>query len=180
MEYLDQFAQITLNFRENIVNFWGPYLPSVKFFSGLASLLLFTGIVYIVVRINYVGVQIKSYKDFFLGGAIDKKRTVKIWKQIQENLKKGDSAHRKLAVIEGDKVLDDILKLSGYAGDSLGDRLKQINPSQMSNIQDIWTAHKTRNRIVHEPGFDLGQSEAERVIGIYGRAFKELGLIDEE
>ncbi len=179
MESFAGLAQTTLFLRGNIIDTWYSYLPLIKFISALLSLLLFTGIVYIGTKINFFGSEIKKYKDILLGEGVNKKRTIKIWKQIQENLKKGDAAHRKLAIIEADKVLDDILKLSGYPGDSLGDRLKQVNSSQIANIQDVWTAHKTRNRIVHEPDFEIGQSEAERMIEIYAQAFKGLGLIDE-
>ena len=60
----------------------------------------------------------------------------------------------------------------------MSDRLKQIVPAQLSNISEIWQAHKIRNRIVHEPDFKLARGEAWMCIEIYKKAFQEFGLID--
>ncbi|OGM91421.1 hypothetical protein A2999_02995 [Candidatus Wolfebacteria bacterium RIFCSPLOWO2_01_FULL_38_11] len=60
----------------------------------------------------------------------------------------------------------------------MAERLKKINFKQLSNIEEIWQAHKIRNRIVHEPDFHIARGEAWMIIEMYKKAFKELGLID--
>ena len=60
----------------------------------------------------------------------------------------------------------------------MADRLKQISPAQLSNINDIWDVHKLRNRLVHDVDFKVAHYEIERAINVYKKSFKEMGLLD--
>lgn len=83
----------------------------------------------------------------------------------------------KLAIIEADIILDNTLKQRGYAGNSLGERLKSIGSGQLSSLQDAWEAHKVRNRIAHEGSdFVLTQRIAEETIMRYKRVFLEFNI----
>jgi len=83
----------------------------------------------------------------------------------------------KLAIIEADIILDDVLKQCGYVGNSLGERLRTITPSQLSSIDDAWEAHKVRNRIAHDGAdFVLTKRMAEQTIAQYRRVFSEFGI----
>lgn len=83
----------------------------------------------------------------------------------------------KLAIIEADVLLDETLKKQGFAGVSLGERLRSISPSSLSTLDDAWQAHKVRNQIAHEgPDFVLTQKVAQETIVRYERVFKELGV----
>lgn len=82
----------------------------------------------------------------------------------------------KLAIIEADIVLDDILKRRGYAGASLGERLKSISPQHLASIDDAWEAHKIRNRIAHEGAdYVLTKRTVDETITRYRRVFEEFG-----
>jgi len=109
---------------------------------------------------------------------LSKRRSVKAWKQIKKRFDIGDDSNLKLAIIEADKILDELLKISGYQGETMADRLKQLTTAQLSNINEIWGVHKLRNSIVHEPNFQISRGEAWNAIEIYKKAFKEFGLID--
>ncbi len=83
----------------------------------------------------------------------------------------------KLAIIEADIILDEILKESGYAGVSLGERLRSISPTQLQSLDDAWEAHKVRNQIAHEGSdFILTHKLAQDTIKQYRRVFHELGV----
>ena len=84
----------------------------------------------------------------------------------------------KLAIIEADIILDDLLKDKGYAGNSLGERLRSITPSQLETIDDAWEAHKVRNKIAHGGAdFVLTHRIAEETINRYRRVFTEFGIV---
>lgn len=84
----------------------------------------------------------------------------------------------KLAIIEADIILDGILKKKGYAGNSLGERLKSISPQQLSTLNDAWEAHKIRNNIAHAGSdFVLTKRLLEETISKYQRVFSEFGEI---
>jgi len=83
----------------------------------------------------------------------------------------------KLAIIEADIILDDNLKRVGYAGTSLGERLRSISPAQLTSLDDAWQAHKVRNQIAHSGAdFVLTKRLAEDTIKQYRRVFDELGV----
>jgi len=83
----------------------------------------------------------------------------------------------KLAIIEADIVLDQTLKDRGYAGNSLGERLRSITPNQLASIDDAWEAHKVRNKIAHEGAdFVLTKRIAEDTIARYMNVFREFGV----
>jgi hypothetical protein len=87
------------------------------------------------------------------------------------NIRPMDPAH---SVIEADKLLDKVLTARGYIG-SLGDKLKKAGPA-FTNINDVWSAHKLRNRIAHELGVKISDDEAKSALKKYERALRDLGL----
>ncbi len=83
----------------------------------------------------------------------------------------------KLAIIEADIILDDLLKRAGFVGTSLGERLRSIGPAQLQSLDDAWQAHKVRNQIAHGGAdFILTKRLAEDTIKQYRRVFDELGV----
>ena len=55
------------------------------------------------------------------------------------------------AVIEADKLVDHLLKLKGYGGESFADRLRSTEAYlDQQSYQRLWDAHKIRNQIAHQ------------------------------
>jgi hypothetical protein len=97
--------------------------------------------------------------------------------ELQAHLESQNPNDWKLAIIEADIILDDTLKRQGYAGPTLGDRLKSISPTSLNSIRDAWDAHMIRNKIAHAgDDFVLTQKIARETIMQYERVFKELGV----
>ncbi len=83
----------------------------------------------------------------------------------------------KLAIIEGDIILDETLKEKGYVGVSLGERLRNISPTQLQSLDDAWQAHKVRNQVAHGGAdFVLTRRLAEETIKQYRRVFAEFDI----
>lgn len=85
----------------------------------------------------------------------------------------GDSPH---AATEADKLLDHALKQLRYRGSTMADRMRAAKP-RFSHYDDVWMAHKLRNRIVHEAGHAPKSAEVRRAISTLGRALKDLGAL---
>ncbi len=79
---------------------------------------------------------------------------------------------------EADRILDELLKKSGYVGKNMDERLGQVNSAQLSNINDAWSAHKIKQRVLKEEDFHINKQEAELIINIYKKSFQEFDLID--
>lgn len=167
-----------MQIRHLLFNFWESYGIAVQAFSVLLSGALIFGIVFFILRLGILNYHAERFIDVSGFGDLSRRRSVKAWLQIKKRMRLGGEANIKLAVIEADKIFDEMIKLSGYKGETMADRLKQITAAQLSNIEQLWQAHKIRNRLVHEPDYYLTQEQAEAALSIYKQAFQEIGLID--
>lgn len=98
-------------------------------------------------------------------------------KDVLSHIESDNPNDWKLAIIEADIILDDILKQKGYVGSSLGERLKSISSNQLDSLNDAWEAHKVRNRIAHDGAdFVLTKRTAQETIVRYQKVFKEFDV----
>lgn len=100
------------------------------------------------------------------------------WQTVQA-MAAGGPAGLKNAISEGDKLVDYALRQNGFPGDSMAERLKAARSSFSSyGIYDgIWRAHKLRNALAHEVGFDLVPSQAKEALADFERGLKDLGAL---
>ncbi len=73
--------------------------------------------------------------------------------------------HRR--VLEADAVIAKLLQELGFSG-SMGEKLKKAGPL-LPGLQDVWNAHKLRNRLAHEPGTPLSERDAARALSAFQR-----------
>lgn len=109
----------------------------------------------------------------------DREKVIEQWHWIEDQLKIGQPNNLKLAIIEADKVIDDILEVFYPGKKHTGERLiaaKEKFPNRQI-YDDLWYGHKVRNIIVHETSYDLPSFEAKSIIGKYKAALQELGLL---
>ncbi|OGZ02791.1 MAG: hypothetical protein A2430_00240 [Candidatus Liptonbacteria bacterium RIFOXYC1_FULL_36_8] len=161
------------------IKVFGDFLPFIQVFSILVSLFFLGMIVFMMVKLNVIGEKVTEIVNLVSVSTIDRKRVLKAWKQILNKIATQNKSDIKIALIEADKIMDEILKVSGFRGDSMAERLEQITPAQLSNIERIWRAHKLRNRLVHETDYEMTESEARIAIDAYHKAFQEFGLLNE-
>ena len=95
---------------------------------------------------------------------------------IENQLKKDSPASFSVAIIEGDKLLDKAMVEMGLPGKTMGERLKKSG-ARFSNLNSVWRAHKLRNAIAHESGFEVSFKQASNALAVYKEALKDLGAI---
>ncbi len=100
------------------------------------------------------------------------------WGVIQAMAAGGGNGLRQ-AVSEADKLLDQAMRQSGLSGDTMGERLKNARPrfTDRSVYDGIWRAHKLRNALAHEVGFDLVPSQAHEALRDFERGLRGLGAL---
>lgn len=100
------------------------------------------------------------------------------WISVIDHISSQSEERWKLAIIEADIILSNLLTSLGYQGEGIGEKLKSINPSRFKNLPIAWEAHAVRNRIAHEgPNFVISKREAGRIIALYEQIFQEFGFI---
>ena len=100
-------------------------------------------------------------------------RTETKFREIRQLLAIDTEAAQRMAVIEADKLLDFILKSKGIKGKTLGERLKR-STRLIPNLNQVWFAHKVRNRLVHELESKTSRKEADQIVKIFQAAIKQL------
>jgi len=155
---------------------WSTY---VTFTMGL-SFVLSTGIIYCIIRIR----QIRHVEHLRFEAAErtvaaqDVPKTHLRWERIHEQAN-SDSEHSwRLAILEADIMLNELLDLQGYRGETMADKMKQVDRAKFNTIDYAWEAHKIRNQIAHEgAAFPLNARDVRRIIGLYESVFREFDLL---
>ena len=98
------------------------------------------------------------------------------WQAVLDHLNSANESEWKLAIIEADKLTDDLLIRKGYQGESMAERLSLLTKREFKSLDLLWEAHKVRNRIAHKLDFKINRNEALRVVSYYGEALKELQI----
>lgn len=96
------------------------------------------------------------------------------WQAVLNHLDSANEGEWKLAIMEADKLVDDLLIQKGYEGESMAERLSMISKREFKNLDLLWEAHKIRNRIAHKLNFKISRNEALRAISYYEEALKDL------
>ena len=98
------------------------------------------------------------------------------WQKVMQRLDSDDASEHKLAIIEADALLDEMLKKMKLAGDSIEERLEKISPFMIASVEELKIAHQKRNSIVYDVDYRLNPQEARRILLSYQKAFEELDL----
>jgi hypothetical protein len=100
------------------------------------------------------------------------------WKLVEEHIDSDDANKWKLAILEADIILSELLDTLNLPGEGIGEKLKSVESSDFDHIEEAWEAHKIRNAIAHQGSdFLLNQREAKRVIKLYKSVFSEFKII---
>jgi len=156
-------------------------------FSLVLSLIIGVGIIYAMMRVRQIrSVEARHYANQPLSSAARRVFDIEDasvgsvhssrWQSVIEHANSESPNDWRQAILEADVMLDDAITSRGYAGEGLGEKMKQISRSDINSIDDAWEAHKIRNRIAHEgSNFELTKRETRRTVDLYERIFRELG-----
>lgn len=199
MTYFDNFTFLNLDYFFNAIYRIIYFIPdlifnAILFWSGATdSFLLKT--VFAAITIFALGISFFSiykiwllhqaenlaYQALFLKESRDKEEKKIVneeWAEILGHLESQNQSSWALAIMECDKIMDELLRERGYEGKDIGEMLKSEKGKKLRNLQGAWEGHKIRNRIAHEPGFVLTSREAKVAAAHYESVFRELGFLE--
>lgn len=153
----------------------------ISFAKGLITilvLLLIAGIIYAWIRKKEIDSQEeKRYEGYFVTHVAETPRNER-WEKVEKLFASMNPSDWRLGIIEADAMLDDLLIQLGYPGESLGERLKNVNKNDFPTLQLAWDAHLVRNRIAHEGlQFHLTEREARQAKVNYETVFRDAQYI---
>ncbi len=97
------------------------------------------------------------------------------WKSIAEAAEGGEHSLR-TAIADADKLLDQVMRQRGFAGDTMAERLKKAE-DRFADKEAIWSAHKLRNALAHDVNYDLVMTRGRQAVDDIHRGLKDLGVL---
>ncbi len=186
--YFDKLSSLTGEIFPQLIVFWNwitnPYLWTiVGFVSSAVSIFFIAIIIFSLVRMREIQIHEKHELDHEIKEALLRdKETLRNenprWHYILTLVESPNESDWRVAIIEADTMLDEVLSNKGMEGDTLSEKLEQAKSNGYASIQNAWDAHLVRNKIAHQGSeFALSQVEGRRVIKMYQSFFEELEVI---
>ncbi len=164
----NSFSNRLSRFFKNLF-FYGRYV------AGFISLILLAAAVYLYRKI--VNLKKLEKDRMYIKDEAPSAPKNSTWERVLTNLAGPGENDWKLAVIEAEIMLNDLLTDLGMPGDSVGDQLKAVDRADFKTIDNAWDAHRVRNSVAHGDSFVLSNHEAKRVIELYRTVFEEFKRI---
>lgn len=171
--------------REEIIIAWQNFYASYVTASILISICFMIAIAYCVFRVH----QIRTRENQIIHSSAVWNRVLvanddaplgaKKWEQVLAHVASGDHNQWRLAILEADIILDEIVyEKFGDLGETLGERLKKVDRSDFQTIDKAWEAHRIRNAIAHEgSAFELSERDLRQTLNLYRDVFEEFRYI---
>lgn len=131
---------------------------------GSLAVVLLLGVILLAV-VSARGTKRTLKKDFYL----------KEWETIVSSIGETNSSMQ-FSILQADKLLDKALKESGYKGSSMGERMTAASRA-FTKPDEVWSAHKLRNRIAHESNVTVSKKLTHRALLCFKKALKDLGAL---
>ncbi len=167
----DSFEIFTNIFIKDLLIFYNSsFFLMIKIILIIYTIVLFLDVILLIIQRNAVA---NIREGFSIGMNIPpelttkKKKLKNKWKKIREKLASQNEADYKLAIIEADDLVGDLIEKLGFQGDNLGERLDNVPAGQLDNVSDLQIAHQTRNRIIHEENLQFSKEEAQKTLELY-------------
>ena len=173
-----EFSQPIFNFMTN-PHTWS----TLGVISGLLSIACIALITFSLVRLYEIQVYDKEEIEHEIHKALLKQKerdrnANPRWHYILTLVESPNESDWRVAIIEADSMMEEVLKEKGLSGVTVSELLEGAKESGYRSIQDAWDAHLVRNQIAHEGSdFPLSQIEARRVAKMFQNFFEELRVI---
>jgi hypothetical protein len=129
--------------------------------------------------INSSWLQYKFLEDvaeFFSWKAYGQREMSKQWEKIRKRTESGAESDYKLAVIDADDFLSELLDDRGYDGKDFTEVAQKAGRLIASILNDLLAAHEVRNSIVYNPDYKLSIELAKKILDTYEAAANDVGL----
>ncbi len=152
-------------------------------FSFFLSFLFLSGVIYATIQITRIRAEQRAYylehvNKAKVAPAAEAAAGSGRWQKVVAHIESPNSSEWRLAIIEADIMLEEMVEVMGYRGENLGEKLRQVEEGNFRTINKAWEAHRVRNMIAHQgANFELTEREAKRIINLYEDVFNEFRYI---
>lgn len=161
------------------------FIIIISFFKGLGlvlSILFFVAILFssFALRQVFDGNEEKLGRHFFVPNKAKARRSPNLdrWENIVGMFKSKNETYWRVAIIDADSMLEDMVTSLGYQGSDFGGKLKSMQRDNIPWLQAAWDVHLLRNKLAHEGSrYPLNEREAYRAYKIYENILSGTGYL---
>lgn len=115
-------------------------------------------------------------RSWFQRDEVDRERVREEWAKLKRMGKSKNVHEVRQAVIQADRLIDSVLKQKMFPGVDFTRRLK-FATHRYPELRSVWSAHRLRNRLVHENADQVSTSELSRALQQYEQALRVMGIL---
>lgn len=140
------------------------------------TMFFFAAVVYFMANSSYLKYQFfEDVTEFFSWQAYGLREIANRWKRIQKRAETGAESEYKLALIEADDFLNEMLEERGFKGKNFEELVNNAGKIMLPNLDEILSAHEVRNSIVYNPDYKIDLDQVKKILAIYEAATKNIG-----
>ncbi len=147
----------------------------VKIIFIIFSFFCLAGVIYLYKKTGYLHYDqletwdiLKNFKDY------GSSKAQKQWRKIKQNFEKDDPVYWKVALLEAEKLMDEILVRMGLGSGTMDERLSRASVDEIPNLQDVIRARNLCQDIARDPDYRLNKEDAEKTLGSFEKALLAL------
>lgn len=170
METVDFISELFVDVYDSFLQFFhSGSFAWVKFLFGVYVVVIFADIILLIIQRGLSGdladtrYGMNVPPELIKGGP--RKKLAAKWGKIRRRLAAGDERQYKIAVLEADRLIDDLIFRMGYKdGETFGERIENIPDGQIEDLPSIKEAHAVVNQVVLDERFELNREAAQKVL----------------
>ncbi len=165
------------NIVEAFVSFWNSdFFYFIKILIAIYVIVLFVDIVLLLI-VRGLGKDIEIAVKGTTMPLTSKKKMKKRWEKIEKRLNTNNLSQYKVAILEADNLVNEILIKIGYKGNNMMERLKNVDKNQIEEIDNLINSHQIRNKIIYDKNFIIEKEYAHKIIIPYRNFMEEFDII---
>ena len=119
---------------------------------------------------------LEDMTEFFTWQAYGQRQLTKQWDRIKKRTESGAESDYKLAIIDADDFLEEVMDNRGYDGKDFDESIKKAGKLIVPILEDVIAAHEVRNLIVYNPDYKISADQAKKILETYQSAINEIGV----
>ena len=141
------------------------------------TVFFFCAIIYFYINSSYIQYQfLQDTIEFLSWQSFGLREINRRWNIITKGIKAGTESEYKLAIIEADDFLYQVLEEKGFEGDTLEELLQKTGRKIIQNFDEVVASHGVRNSIVYDISYSLDVNTAKKILSTYESAIKSISV----
>jgi hypothetical protein len=168
-----------VNIFSTIAYLWSSFASS-SFFYYLKIVAGFATAVLVIADILLISKRARTDITVAIYGAnvpkFKKEKYRERWANIMKRVEEEGISGGKIALVEADRMFDEVLDQAGYKGKDLAEKLSQIPPGHLIGVSDVTVAHEISEKILLDPAHEMDLDEIKGYLAAYEKFFTGLEI----